>query len=436
MIPLDMPRTVFDRRLIALLVGAALLRVALLAYVAMRPGAFDFPDSHRYVRVARNIADGRGPMETEQIKAGTDPAYPAMLAIGIKLGINSTDHVMMFGRAVNSVCGMALVALVAFIGIRCFSARVALIAATWVAIDPILLFFNALVLTELVYTTLLAAALLYILKFQEARRIRFVLIAGALLGAGTLTRSSGLLVPLVVAMWLLLRGDTHTHRASRSVALETDNGLPANQKSCRSRSFIAATALVGASIVVLLPTTYRNLRLFGEFVPVHTSGGATLLDSFGPWADGATGMDRIEYPQVPENANEVERDRIYRRWAMDWAASHPADALRLAGRKLARTWSITINAAAFQSGFYATVCWLTVAPVFALALFGVWRERRRPRLLALLLLPAAYFTLVHIVFVGSVRYRLPALPFIFLLAAVGFDALIERIRGRSPRTSS
>lgn len=434
--PLDMPRAVFDRRLIALLVVAALVRVALLAYVAMRPAAFDFPDSHRYVRVARNIAAGLGPMETEQIKAGTDPAYPALLAIGITLGIDSTDRIMMFGRAVNCACGVVLVALVAFIGIRCFSSRAALIAAAWAAIDPILLFFNALALTELAYTTLLAAALLYILKFQAARQIRFVLIAGALLGVGTLTRSSGLFVPLALAVWLVLSGNAHLQRANYSVAPSIDNVLLANQESYRFRSFVAATALVVASIVVMMPTIYRNFRLFGEIVPVHTSGGATLLDSFGPWADGASGMDRIEYPPVSENANEVERDRIYRGWAMDWVASHPAEAFRLASRKLLRTWSITMNAAAFQSGFYAAVCWMTVAPVFALALFGAWRERDRPWLLALLLLPAAYFTLVHVVFVGSVRYRLPALPFIFLLAAVGFDALIERIRGRSPRTSS
>jgi hypothetical protein len=46
-------------------------------------------------------------------------------------------------------------------------------------------------------------------------------------------------------------------------------------------------------------------------------------------------------------------------------------------------------------------------------------------MLALLLLPAAYFTLIHMVFVGSVRYRLPAMPFIFILAAVGLCALLR-----------
>ncbi|MCA9256844.1 MAG: hypothetical protein KDA33_14445, partial [Phycisphaerales bacterium] len=145
-----------------------------------------------------------------------------------------------------------------------------------------------------------------------------------------------------------------------------------------------------------------------------------------PWADGAPGMDRIRYPQTPEGANEVVRDRIYRDAAITWARAHPGDVISLAWRKLARTWSITINAAAFQSGFYALVCWLSVAPIFLLAIIGIWRIRRHASILCLLLLPAAYFTLVHMVFVGSVRYRLPATPFLFILAAIPLAGVLRR----------
>ena len=44
----------------------------------------------------------------------------------------------------------------------------------------------------------------------------------------------------------------------------------------------------------------------------------------------------------------------------------------------------------------------------------------RRRLHLLLWLPVIYFTLVHCVFVGSLRYRVPLMPFVEIAAATAF----------------
>jgi hypothetical protein len=106
---------------------------------------------------------------------------------------------------------------------------------------------------------------------------------------------------------------------------------------------------------------------------------------------------------------------------------HPREAARLAWTKLVRTWSITPNAAGYDSPLIKAVAWLSVGPEFALSLVGMWLLRRRPAVLLLLLAPAFYFTLMHMIFVGSVRYRVPAMPLIFVLAATAVVAGWRRV---------
>src|SRR5207244_12061850 len=87
--------------------------------------------------------------------------------------------------------------------------------------------------------------------------------------------------------------------------------------------------------------------------------------------------------------------------------------------KFARIWSFVPNASEFQSRWLRLILAATYTPVICLALIGVWRFARRDWPYLLLALPAIYFTLLHIIFVSSIRYRQPAmLPLIVLAAGV------------------
>lgn len=410
--PTVFAKPAFRGWLLGIVLLAAVLRVALLIYAEQRPALFDFPDSHRYIRVARNIAAGLGPIESDAIRAGTDPLYPYLLSIGVRLGLQDEADLLTFGRVVNVPFALAAVVLVAVIAWRLLGSLAALCAATILAVDPIFLFFNALVLTETCYTALLLAALCALVCMRggavpsadsratdrpstprRGRPVVWAAAAGLCLGAATLARSSGLFMPVVLAPFVW-------HYSGPT----------------RSRRLVCAAIFLLAAAGTLAPTAVRNGRLFGRFVPVRTGSGASLLEALGPWADGGPGMDRIVYPSLPETLGEYERDRICRDEALAWARRYPSQALSLAWAKLRRTWAVTINAADYASPFYRIVAWLTVAPVFVLAATGVWLLRRRAAVLGLLLAPAIYFTLLHVIFVGSVRYRVPIMPMLFVLA--------------------
>ncbi|MFH1420298.1 MAG: glycosyltransferase family 39 protein [Planctomycetota bacterium] len=395
----------FRRRLFWVLAVAVIARIAIVAYAERHPQRFDFPDSHRYVQVALNIAAGEGPIESEEIKSGTDPLYPLLLSTGLLLGLDDSASLMCFGRIVNSLFGLACVFLLALLGRRLVGERAAIIAAAILAVDPILLFFNTLVLTETCYTFLLLAAVLCIVRVAGSDRpFAWAASAGVCMGLGTLMRSSSLFMPLALLplVWCLL------------------------PRGRRGRAWATLLFLL-ASFAPLAPTVARNYRLLGAFVPVRTGSGASLMEALGPWADGSPGMDRIEYPAFPHGANEHERDRLCRRAAIEWARAHPGDVLRLALAKLKRTWSVTINADAYSTTSYKLVAWGTIAPEFLLAIAGLCLMRRRRGVLALLLVPAIYFTLLHMVFVGSVRYRVPAMPLLFVPAGVAAERLCRRV---------
>ena len=76
-------------------------------------------------------------------------------------------------------------------------------------------------------------------------------------------------------------------------------------------------------------------------------------------------------------------------------------------------------------------------PTFALAIVGAFlsariRGKAGVSTTLLLLLPALYASVLHTLFVGSVRYRLMAMPMLEVLAAFALVALFDRSRSRRP----
>jgi len=401
----------FRRGLACVLISAFLCQIGVIAWAEWQPERFDYPDSHRYLRVARNIAAGNGPIESADIRAGTDPLYPYLLSIPIRLGFTEDIQVHRFARGMQAVLGVLIVALTAAVARRWVSDRAALGAAALLATHPILLFFHGLVLTEIMYIAFLMAAWFFLARLREQDTLADAFACagaiGILLGLATLTRSTSLFLPILVLplIWHHTNGPVHN----------------------KARIALAAALVYGA---VLAPNVLRNERLFGRIIPTRVGGGASLLEALGPWADGGPGMDRIVYPPVNADADEAERDAVYRRAALDWARSHPRETLSLAWTKLRRTWSITLNAPGYESALFTAVGWLTVAPIFVLAAVGVWRMRRQGWTLLFLLSPAIYFSAIHMVFVGSVRYRLPAMPLLMILVVIGAGARLRLDRPR------
>ena len=156
-------------------------------------------------------------------------------------------------------------------------------------------------------------------------------------------------------------------------------------------------------------------------------------------------MGDIKKSAAVRGLTEVEYNRYFLRASFEAMRADPPRIARLAVRKLARMWNPVPNVADYQSWAVRLISAAWMAPLLLLALAGVFVLRkaapgRAGALIVYLLLPALYLTALHMVFVGSVRYRLGAVPMLMVLAAValerGWAAMTSPERGEGPHAEA
>jgi hypothetical protein len=413
--------------LTAILAVALVLRLGAGAWWQERLPAgskFAFGDSEGYWVLARTIARGE-PYEygADRSKIFRTPGYPAVLA---PLFLLSDEPPVFWGRAVSAVLGTAAVGGVAGLAWLLFDQRTALVAAGIAAVYPEAIATGVFVLSEAPFTPLM---MLHLICWTLAWRAKnFSHAAGWSFGAGiagglaTLMRPSWLLfVPFAAVVGL---GIAMIPDSSRNAT----EGVPS--RNWRRHAAIVAIMLLGLCLT-MTPWWVRNYQVAGRFVPTSLQVGASLYDGLSPIATGASDMrfvpEFLAEQQAADAAAEGKpsglfEDRLDRRLrdaSLAWARQNIGQALRLAAVKFGRMWNPLPNASEFQNRMLRVILAATYTPVLLLAVVGAWRFARRDWPYLLCLLPAVYFTCLHVVFVSSIRYRQPVmLPLIVLAAAV------------------
>jgi hypothetical protein len=189
-------------------------------------------------------------------------------------------------------------------------------------------------------------------------------------------------------------------------------------------------------VLALLPWAYRNDCVLHHWIWTTTNAGISAYDGFNDQATGASDQSFAGHlsASMPElrDAGEVERDQALAQKAMHWAGQHPLGSLKLAIIKIARTWSPIPLSSEYGRPLNRAIGFLFSVPLDLLALLGVAGGRLSQRAKVLCLLPAIYFTGVHALSVGSLRYRVPAEPMLAVVAAVGWQRMVERVRVTGP----
>lgn len=393
----------------------------------------EFPDEEQYWMIASSLADGDGMRDELGFRAGRMPLYPSLLA-----PFSQLPRGVILAKVMQWMIGAAAASLCCALGGRLLSPAVGLVAGLLVALDPFLIFFSSLLLTETIFvaalllcwlaaTPLLDGAASVGDRDSDERPAHNPLRAWVLLGlAGALAvharESTILLIPPLIALLLWRR------RPGASASRSQPGGF--------SRELLGA-AIAGSCIVAsLLPWAVRNKSVLGEYVWLTTRGGISLYDGLQQGTTGESDLGDVKDAPAVQHLGELERDAHFRRAAIEEMRRDPARVLRLARTKIGRMWNPFPNVETYQSPLVRLVSAAWTLPTFALGTAGivllVRRKGRRGAIVVIfLLLPALYLTAVHAVFVGSVRYRLGAIPMLHLLAAFALTTMFRVASERS-----
>ncbi len=385
----------------ALMVGGLVARLAAAVLVegaARRRGSLClFDDTAIYWELAGAIRAGR-PFSVDQFGvphlALRTPGYPLFLA-GCQAVFGPTNTLAV--RVVQAILGAGCVGLVDGLTKQVLGNRsAARVAAGIAAFEPFWAGTSALILSEAVFVPFLLLMLWGLAALWSPGPRRPVVVAmftGAAAGAAVLVKPSfALAVPILPMAWLA------TARDGRSLRLTLIVGLGA--------------------VVVMAPWWARNARVLGRFVPTASWGGASLFDGLNPSADGSSDMRFLARPEV-RGLPELDQDAFLTKNALEFAREHPWRVARLALIKAGRFWSPWPNAESFRSRTIAAASAAVSLPLFFWLALGAWKCRNDVRALVLLGGPLLYFFALHLVFVSSIRYRIPGMVPAFGLVAAG-----------------
>jgi hypothetical protein len=130
-------------------------------------------------------------------------------------------------------------------------------------------------------------------------------------------------------------------------------------------------------------------------------------------------------------SDEVERQQAYGEIAARYITADPVGFVWRMGLKFARFWNVVPNAAEFRGLVYQAISAASFGPVLILAVVAgiVWRSRTSTFVPIYLLI--VYFTLLHMVTIASLRYRLPLEPFLIVMAAGVVGPAVDWLRCRT-----
>lgn len=414
--------------LIAFTVNAALVLAIIPVLSKFLCPLYGISFSDGYDQLAMNLVKGNGyrffPETAETLMR--EPGYPIFLSgIFVIFGYSLSA-----ARFANLVLALGIAWLMTRIAQKLSSSNVVILAS------PLLFLFHPGTVIaecrgtfEILFTFLLMWFILMLYRAIETGNRSDYLVAGSILGLGVLVRSTAILFPAFVLVYLLFAGPNKTSR----------------------RAILANVgAMIVAMLVILSPWMIRNYIVVERFVPTtsllgvaaHTGQYICKHHSLG---DGFQNLDSESARQRRELAkehgysfkdgyfqyfysskDEIEFNRfLWKRAVKEYLAS-PVLFLKCTTSNLYNFW------VAGKSWRATALNMMVQLPYLLLAIAGTFiclRNGRGKRVGPIILF-IIYFVSVYLPIFAQARHSIPLIPFLAILGSFALGATWEVLTGK------
>jgi 4-amino-4-deoxy-L-arabinose transferase-like glycosyltransferase len=420
-----------DGRFLAVLCLMALMIRAV--FILMSDG-HTMGDSDGYITYADSLLRDGTFIDSGHSLADRAPGYSFFLLPFVLLFGMEGGFLLKAICLAQSALGVAMIPLAFEVAYRHRGLLAARLLAVLLAFNPFFVFYGKLILTEIM-SVIFSILILWLLdRSSKAPRVRDAVWIGLAFGVAHLIKP-------YLALFFGVAVGYHYWRAEKS----------------RSLHWRVAVAVL-TFILVLLPWGARNQIVFGRPLVNSTQGGLVLYAGNNPLNRSGGGIVMVDYREPAEAlelqerrqalaaaglagsrrdlghlrelaALEDARNDLLKERAMRWIRDHPGRFLRLAVLKASRLWNPVLHAPEFRKPYLMIISALYMIPVLIFAIVGMAGSRRRlpgPLLFAAFMILGV--TLLHMVMIGSIRYREPVMAYVCLFAAFGADDLVKRLR--------
>lgn len=256
-----------------------------------------------------------------------------------------------------------------------FSDKAAVITIIIYAFLPEFIYSAATYGTTPIYHLAIVALLYYLLIADEnSQNSKIILIIAAILAILTLFRQEILLFTIMISIYYFLK-----------------------------RQYKSVFIIISISIITLIPWQVRNYSVFGEYVPLSTSGGVNFYRGHNPYEPDCWGDDKLysELNKYKDSSNfELYMSKVFYDFAFAAIRENPVRELRFTFEKLYNLWIVNPKYPRANHVLYL-VPWLVILP---LSLFGLWKSRS-PEKYKYFYMFFIYSSLLAILFFALPRYQ-------------------------------
>jgi 4-amino-4-deoxy-L-arabinose transferase-like glycosyltransferase len=373
--------------------------------VFLYPNMLPAPDTiYEYDPIAVNVASGNGFVlnngEPDSIRG---PGYPLFLAAIYKtLGRNYIAV-----RLIQSVLdGVTVVFVVHMTWILWGNWKRAIIAGSLLSLYPFSVYSSNLVAVETLFCLVFFMSVFFFIKGCRKESLGMFIVSGILLAYSVLIRSTSLLFPLAMGVWLFVF------------------------KGISKKNLAGCACLLFAFAAVILPWSIRNYNVFNEFIVTSTNGGINFyLGSSLKYLRPRE--ERMQQAKIedelrimadmgirsPQKGDLYFRKLGWQNYKNAWF-HNPLDVAKLVFYKAIRFWYAT------DSGRQEKVLFVIQIAFLLVSIFGVLNAITRKQCPAetwLLVMSVFYYWLIFIVMFPLARYTMPIVPMLAILTSLNFN---------------